>query len=114
MNNKDPLVFIKHIVESIKFIEEFSQDLTEEELSKNRLKQDAIVRELEIIGEAIKNLPSEFTDKYKKVDWKDLAGLRDKLIHHYFGVDIEIVWNTIKEDIPKLKKEILNILDKEK
>jgi uncharacterized protein with HEPN domain len=69
-------------------------------------------RQLEIIGEAVKNLSDEFRTEYTDIPWQDIAGMRDKLIHHYFGVDIEQVWHTINNELPALKSEIKLILDK--
>ena len=103
MNIKDDFIFIEHILDSIKAIEEFSRGITEKELNSNRLKQSAIVREIEIIGEAAKNISEEFKNKHKEVSWKEIIGTRDKLIHHYFGVDLSIVWRIIKTFIPDLK-----------
>jgi uncharacterized protein with HEPN domain len=108
---KDPLVFLKHIVESIEAIESFSKDTSIESLKENRLKQSAIVRELEIIGEAAKNLPSDFKNKHSDIKWKQIAGLRDKLIHHYFGIDLSVIWDIIQVDLPKLKEQIKEILE---
>lgn len=110
---KEPLIFIKHIIESIELVESFSRHITKDKLEKNKLRQSAILRQLEIIGEAAKNLPEEFTDKYLNVEWKKIAGLRDKLIHHYFGIDIDIIWEVIDKDLPDLKKKLTEILDKE-
>jgi len=109
MNKKDNFVFIKHMIDSINAVEDFSKNLSKEELSVNRLKQSAIVREIEVIGEAAKNLSKEFKDKNNKVVWKDIIGTRDIMIHKYFGVDLDIVWNIINEDLPKLKKQISKI-----
>lgn len=106
---KDPLIFISHILDSIKAIEEFSKNISKDELKKNRLKQSAIFREFEIIGEAVKNLPSSFKEKHKNIEWKKIAGMRDKLIHDYFGVDVDLVWDTIVYDLPVLKDKILKI-----
>src|SRR3989344_4296791 len=104
---KDPLIFIEHIIESIKNIEVFMNEVNKENFFKNTEKQSAIVRQLEIIGEAAKNLPSDFTNKYSDIPWKDIVGMRDKLMHHYFGVNLETIWRTIKLDIPDLKQKIL-------
>ena len=106
---KDDLIFIKHVLESIDAIEEFSEGLTKEELTSNRLKRNAIIKEIEIIGEAVKNISKETRDKYKEVQWKDIAGARDKMIHHYFGVDIDTIWKIIEKDLPLLKKQIKEI-----
>ena len=109
MNKKDDLVFIKHILESIEAIGEFSKGLSREELASSRLKQSAIVREIEIIGEAIKNVSTKLKNKNKDIEWKAIAGTRDKMIHHYFGVDLDIIFSIVKKEIPILKKQILRI-----
>ena len=110
---KEPLIFLNHILESIRNIEEYSKGLTKEKLTRNIKVQDAIIRRIEIIGEAIKSLPTNFTKKYSEVPWKEIAGTRDKLIHGYFGVDLDIVWKIVREDISQLKKMVQGILIKE-
>ncbi|MBS3100176.1 DUF86 domain-containing protein [Candidatus Pacearchaeota archaeon] len=109
MTDKSDLVFIEHILESINAIGGFSENLNREELSLNRLKQSAIVREIEIIGEAVKNISDNLKNTHKKIEWREIAGTRDKMIHHYFGVDLDIVWNIIKVNLPELKAKIVNI-----
>ena len=104
------MIFIKHILESIKYIEHFSKGSSKATFKNNRLKQSAIIRELEIIGEASKNLSDEFKKKHKTIEWKLIAGFRDKLIHHYFGIELDRVWNIIGQDLPALKKEISKII----
>ncbi len=111
---KDALVFIKHIRDFLNDLEDYTKKQTRENFMKNKIVQDAVFRKIEVIGEAVKNLPGDFTDKYPGVPWKDIVGMRDKLIHHYFGVDLEKVWNVIKDEVPILKKEIHKILEEEK
>jgi len=106
---KDDFIFLEHILESIRNIREFSKGLSKGEFTKSRLKQSAIIRELEIIGEASKNLSENFKKKHKIIEWKIIAGFRDKLIHHYFGIELERIWNVLKKDLPKLKEEIKKI-----
>ena len=106
-------MFVKHILESIKRIESFMEKVSEESFRTNEEKQSAVIRQIEIIGEATKNLPESFRKKYKDVSWADIAKTRDKMIHHYFGVDLDIVWEIIKEEIPKLKKQIKKIKENE-
>jgi len=106
---KNDLLFIEHILDSIDAIETFSENLSKEKLVSDRLKQSAIVREMEIIGEAVKNISEILKNKHPEIEWKEIAGTRDKVIHHYFGVDLNIVWNIIKNDLPGLKNKILKI-----
>jgi len=111
---KDPLIFIKHILEAIDALESYSKGFSRETLLTDRMRKDAIVRELEIIGEAVKNLPKDFTAKYPQVEWSDIARTRDIIIHRYFGIDLNEIWNIVTKDLPKLKKDISEILEKEK
>ncbi len=113
MNERD-LIFLKHINESIGKIDNFIYGISIDKFKKDEKTQYSIIRALEIIGEAIKNLSDETTLKYSNVPWKEYAGQRDILIHHYFGIDIEKVWRVIKEELPNLKKDIQDIIKKEK
>jgi len=106
---RDIGLFIEDILNSIKNIGEFSKNLDKDKFSKNNLRQSAIIRQLEIIGEAVKNIPNSFREKYPKIAWKDIAGLRDILSHAYFGVNLDRVWKIIESDLPKLKEEIISI-----
>ena len=107
--NKDVAIFIEHILENIKKIEIFSEGLSKQDLINNDLKQYAIIRGIEIIGEAAKNIPPEIKDKYPEVEWKGAVGTRDKIIHHYFGVNLDMVWEIITINLPKFKKQMLKI-----
>jgi len=110
--NKD-LIFLKHIYDACSQISKYIKNITLEKFEKNRMLQDAVMRELGVIGEATKNLSDQIRNKYSNIPWKLIAGMRDKLIHGYFSVDIIEVWNTAKFDIIELKnnlKEILNNL----
>lgn len=109
MNEKNDLVYIKHILDSINAIIDFSRGIDKEELVSNRMKQSAIIREIEIIGEAVKNISRSTKNRYSGIKWKEIIGTRDKMIHHYFGVDLDIVLAIVEKDIPELKKEILKI-----
>ncbi len=102
-------LFIQDILENIKDIESFSKGLTKKEFERNKLKQNAIMRSLEVIGEAVKNIPDQFREKYPNIPWKNIAGFRDILSHAYFGVNIDRVWNMIEKDLPSFKKEIEKI-----
>ena len=107
---KNNLVFIKHIRDAIIRIKNFTLNHTKSKFLKDELVQSAVIRQIEIIGEASKNLSLSFRNKHSQIPFKDIAGMRDKLIHHYFGVDINSVWNTVKSDLPKLENQINQIL----
>ena len=106
---RDLIMFLDDILDSINAIEEFSKDMKKKELLSNRLKQSAIVREIEVIGEAVKNIPDSFREKHLNIPWTKIAGMRDIIIHGYFRVDLDAVWNVIKRDLPSLKKEMEKI-----
>jgi uncharacterized protein with HEPN domain len=110
---KYPPFFLKHILESIDLIASYLRETNKTEFYKDAKLQDAVIRRLEIIGEAAKGLPPEFTRKYPAIDWRGMSGMRDKLIHHYFGINLERVWLVLKNDLPKLKKDLEVILDDE-
>ncbi len=109
---KSDNIFLIHILDSISKIEQYLDGIEKEEYDKNTLIQDGVIRQLEIIGEAAKNISSALRESNTQLPWQDMAGMRDKLIHHYFGIDAELVWETAKNDLPFLKSEIQNILDK--
>lgn len=107
---RDYKAFINDILEAINRIESYTSNLTIDDFSESQLYQDAIVRNLEIIGEAVKRLPDELIKKYPNIEWKKIAGLREILIHAYFGIEIEIVWDVIQNKLPELKDQISRIL----
>jgi len=111
---RDYKAFINDILEAIHRIESYTEGLTIDDFSESQLFQDAVVRNLELIGEAVKRLPEKLIEKYPDIEWKKIAGLRDILIHAYFGIDIEIVWDVIQNKLPKLKNQISFILLKNK
>lgn len=85
---KDPKIFLEHILQSIEAIEDYVKDLTKDDFLNSPIVQDAVIRRIEIIGEASKNLPEDFKNEHPEVLWKDIAGMRDILIHKYFGIDL--------------------------
>ena len=110
---KDNIVFIHHIRDEVNFLIKESKNLTYENFIKNETLKRAFTRSLEIIGEATKNISTDFRERYPEIGWKELTGLRDKLIHHYFGVNWNRVWDVMENLIPKLKEQIENIQKKE-
>lgn len=106
---KDINIFLEHILESIYLIEEYIKDKSKSEFLKLRQLQDSVIRRIEIIGEAIKNIPDDFKETHPKIPWKSIIGMRDILIHQYFGIDLNLTWEVIEKDLPKLKKQIIAI-----
>ncbi|MFQ6002243.1 MAG: DUF86 domain-containing protein [Candidatus Zixiibacteriota bacterium] len=98
--------FLLDILEACGRIEGFVKGVSYEDFINDIKTQDAILRNIEIIGEAVKNLSNEFKNKHTEIEWKKISGMRDKLIHLYFGVNLEIVWDVVKNKIPILKDQI--------
>jgi len=103
-------IYLKDILSAINSIEKFVEGMSFEDLKNDDKTSSAVIRKLEIIGEATKNISKDIQNKNPQIPWKEMAGMRDKLIHFYFGVDHNLVWNTIKKRIPKIKPFIENIL----
>ena len=110
MAKRSDKLYLRDIFDSIEKIEKYIQDLNFEEFSEDLMIIDAVVRNLEIIGEATKNLSKEIKILYPEIPWKEMAGMRNKVIHEYFGVNLKIVWKTIKGRLPELKIKIEEIL----
>ena len=106
---RDLDIFFKDILEAIGSIKEYTHGMGYEEFIQDKRTRDAVVRNLEIIGEASKNIPDETKEKYPEVNWKAITGMRDKFIHEYFGVSNPIVWETITGDIPVFEAQIKEI-----
>ncbi len=111
MSERDWRIYIKDISKSCEKILKYTENLKFEQFKTEGMVVDAVIRNLEIIGEAAKNLPEEIKAKYPEIEWKKIAGLRDILIHHYWGIDYEILWDIIKTKIPDLKNKIEKILN---
>ena len=110
---KEDIVYLRHIFDAISRIDEYTQTMNYNDFASNHLVQDGVIRQIEIMGEATKKLSESIRNKYPDVPWKDMAGMRDKLIHHYFGVDMEAVWDTTKKDVPVLREKIESIIEAE-
>jgi len=107
----EDLAYLHHILDAIQSIEEFSEGIgSVEDLRSRRLERAGIERMLTIIGEAAKMVSPEITREHPEIPWREAAGMRDKIVHHYFGVDYEAVFLTLDDDLPVLKQEIQSIL----
>ncbi len=102
MIKRDHQLYLSDIRETAVKILQFCENLTYEEFSIDEKTQFAVIRGLEIIGEASKKIPKHIQDTYSSLAWKEMAGMRDVLIHDYFGIDIEVVWKTVKQELPKI------------
>jgi uncharacterized protein with HEPN domain len=98
------------MLDSIDAIFDYTKDIDFENFKQDRKTYQAVIKEFEIIGEAAKKIPNQITSKYQEIEWRDMSDFRNMLIHEYFGVDLQIVWNTVIDDLPQLKIYIEKII----
>lgn len=111
MNGRNVGLYLRDIADSISAIEEYTRSVKEGDFYSNRLVQDAVVRRLEIIGEAAKNIDDDFRSKYPEIPWKKIAGMRDIIAHGYFGVKPERIWDIVSQNLPELKSQVASIIE---
>ena len=107
---RDYKLYLDDILQGIKRIEQYTRGFSLNKLKKDNLVIDGVVRNLEIVGEAAKNMPSSIKEKYPDIEWKKIAGLRNILAHEYFGIDLEVLWDIIKNKLPDFKNKVRGIL----
>jgi len=108
--SKEPIEFLRHIADECSYIISVSDNLSKDDFLADETLKRAVVRSLEVIGEATKRIPNDFKVKWSSVHWKNMAGMRDRLIHDYIGVNYSIVWDVIRNKIPQLREQINEVI----
>ncbi len=108
--SKDPIILLKFILESIESLERYMTGVSEESYVSDMEKQDATEHRLQVIGQAIIQLPQEFKDLHPEIEWHKIAGLRNRIVHDYLDIDHDLVWHIINESVPEFKKEIQKLI----
>ena len=108
--SKDPIILLKFILESIENLERYMLNVDEEAYTSEIEKQDAAEHRLQVIGQAVIQLPDELKDQHPEIEWHKIAGLRNRIVHEYLDIDHQIVWSTLKNDLPLFKKEIQGLI----
>ena len=108
----EPRDYLRHILVEVEYLLDQSQGLSFKRFAADETLRRAFVRSLEVIGEAVKNLPEEFRPAHSDIDWRPIARMRDRLIHGYFGVDYQLAWNVVQEKLPELKRNVQSLIDK--
>jgi uncharacterized protein with HEPN domain len=111
--SKEPIEFLKHIADECTYLLSVSNELSKDNFLDDETLKRAVVRSLEIIGEATKKIPADFKVKWSSIQWKNMAGMRDRLIHDYIGVNYSIVWDVLINKIPALNAQIQEVLSAE-
>lgn len=106
MPSRDPRLLLEDILAVIHKIERYTTGMDWERFRQDEKTTDAVVRNLEVVGEAARRLPEEFITRYPKVPWRQAAGLRNRVVHDYFGLDLEMIWEVIRHDLPKLRQQL--------
>ena len=108
---KDDTVYLRHIIDAFLQIERYTNGVTYEEFLSNSLLQDAVIRQLEVMGEAARNLSADLQNEYPAIPWRQMISLRNRMIHAYFNVNLQIIWEIIQGDIPNLKQDMMRVLE---
>lgn len=111
MRRRDDTLYLRHLLSAITRIEEYLQGIDKTNFTQSNLLQDGVIRQLQIIGEAASRISIELRERYPQVPWSDIVGMRHKIVHDYFGIDMDVVWTAATEEAPVLKKQIQELLD---
>jgi len=109
-DQRDVRLYLDDVLLALEKIESYTKTMTKEEFMKDEKTIDAVIRNFTVLGEAVKNIPSSVRNEHRGIPWRSIAGMRDKLVHEYFGIRYDIIWKTIRTRIPPLKSEIKEIL----
>lgn len=109
MPSRDPKLLLEDIVAAIRKIERYTAGMDWERFRQDEKTTDAVVRNLEVVGEAVRRLPEDFIARHPNVPWRQAAGLRNRIVHDYFGLDLEIIWEVIQHDLPRLRQQLENL-----
>lgn len=108
---KKDIIYLKHIRDAIELIQKYTEKINKSDFDSMVIIQDAVIRRIQVIGEAVKNISIPFKKEYSQIPWREITGMRDKIIHGYFNVDNDIVWEVVVKDLPSLKQNILKIMN---
>ncbi len=111
--SRSTVEYLRHILDEVEYLMEKTEGLNRDDFLKDDTLKRAFVRSIEVMGEAVKQIPEATKQKYSSVEWRSIAAMRDRLIHHYFGIDFDIVWDAVTNKVPKLKPEIEKIIREE-
>jgi uncharacterized protein with HEPN domain len=107
---KDNVVYLRHILDAINAVEDYTKGITVDDFIRNSMVHDAVIRQIDIIGEAARSISEEFQEQHPSLPWSRMIGIRNKIIHGYFNINMGVVWDTVKEDLPLLKVAIIKLL----
>ena len=107
---RDDTVYLRHIIDAVEQIEHYTRGMSESEFLIHSMAHDAVVRQIEIIGEAARNISNDFQKSHPALPWAKMTGIRNKITHEYFNVNLAVVWDTVQEDLPPLKTAVIQIL----
>lgn len=111
---KDPVILLRHVLDAIVRIEEYTNGVSQSDFERNFLIQDAVLRNIILIGEAAKNIPEDFKHQSPEIEWKKIVGMRNKVVHEYFIIDVDTVWNVVERDLPQLKQAFAKLSNQQK